>query len=128
LIEGLRQYAGQLDGRTRIVIDAPDDLATLPAAVEVAAYRIGLEAIANVLHHAEAKHCEVRLGLQGSVLVMEVWDDGRGLPVDGRTGVGLRSMRERAGELGGTCDIAPRQEGGTTVRAHLPVASPLPVG
>jgi signal transduction histidine kinase len=127
LVEGLRQYAGQLDGRTRIVVDASDDLAMLPAAVEVAAYRIGLEALANVLHHAEADHCQVRLGFQGAVLVMEVSDDGRGLPVDGRIGVGLRSMHERATELGGTCDIARRPEGGTRVRAYLPVASPLPV-
>lgn len=128
LVEGLRQYAGQLDGRTRIVVDASDDVATLPAAVEVAAYRIGLEAMANVLHHAEARHCEVRLGIEGAALVVEVSDDGRGLPADVRNGVGLRSMHERAGELGGVCDIAPRPEGGTVVRARLPLVSPLPVG
>lgn len=128
LVEGLRQHAGQFEGRTRIAVDAPNDLATLPAAVEVAAYRIGLEAMANVLRHAEADHCEVRLRVDDSDLLLEVSDDGRGLPADGRRGVGLRSMQERAGELGGACDIAPRPEGGTTVRARLPLTAPPPVG
>ena len=56
-------------------------------------------------------------------LELEVEDDGVGLPDDVRTGVGLRSMRERAGELGGALEIDSSPGHGTRVRAFLPVAT-----
>ena len=95
----------------------------LPAAVEVAAYRIATEAMTNVVRHADAGHCRVRLSLNGN-LFLEVEDDGRGLPAAYRIGVGLRSMRERAAELGGSCVVEARPGGGTLVRAQLPVEAP----
>jgi signal transduction histidine kinase len=57
---------------------------------------------------------------RSDLLVVEVADDGRGLPATRRAGVGLRSMRERAEELGGTLVIRSRTVGGTVVRAELP--------
>jgi len=109
-----------------VAIDAPVSLPPLPAAVEVAAYRIAQEALANVARHAGARTCTVRLGLDraAGALALEILDDGRGLSPDRRAGVGLASMRERAEELGGTWMIGPAPAGGTRVFARLPL--PLP--
>ena len=104
----------------RVNIDAPESLPPLPAAVEVAAYRITQEALTNVVRHAEARNCKVRLSLGGG-LELEIIDDGVGLPEDRRTGVGLTSMRERTAELGGTCVVEPFAAGGTRVLARLPL-------
>ena len=103
-----------------VSIDAPV-LPPLPAAVEVAAYRIVQEALANVSHHAGAQHCRVRLALPGRILEIEVVDDGQGLREGYQAGVGLLSMRERATELGGTCTVEALPGGGTRVAALLPL-------
>jgi signal transduction histidine kinase len=95
--------------------------ADLPAAVEVAAYRIAVAAMTNIARHAAASGCWVTLTLADQQLTVLVEDDGRGLPADFRPGIGVLSMRERAGELGGTCVIEQRSGGGTRVRATLPV-------
>jgi two-component system, NarL family, sensor kinase len=92
----------------------------LPAAVEVAAYRIALEAMTNSLRHGGSGWCRVGLELNGALHVV-IEDDGVGLPEQYRAGVGITSMRERASELGGTCSISRRDPSGTTVRAILPV-------
>ena len=75
------------------------DLMQLPAAVEVSAYRIALEAMTNTARHAAATEATVRVSLDGA-LNLEISDNGIGLPVAYRAGVGIRSMRERAAELG----------------------------
>lgn len=104
-----------------ITLDTPERLPPLAAAVEVAIYRIALEAVTNVIRHAQASHCRVRLSLADDVC-LEITDDGQGLPSPVRAGVGLSSMRERAEELGGTCTLQPALEGGTCVTAVLPLA------
>jgi signal transduction histidine kinase len=111
----------------RVVVEAPDRLPPLSAAVEVAAYRIVQEALTNVVKHAQARTCTLRLVLTDAkdALEVEVCDDGVGLPAEHRSGVGLLSMRERAEELGGTCVIEPRAERGTRVWARLPVLAPV---
>ena len=123
LVPALRETAAQYDqGSFRISVEAPEDLPPLPAAVEVAAYHIAQEAITNVVRHAEARSCLVRLDLDDEVglLRLEVEDDGRGIGPERGTGVGLSSMRERAEELGGTCEIESVATGGTRVRVELP--------
>lgn len=102
-----------------VIIDAPEPLPPLPAAVEVAAYRIVQEALTNVVRHARAHTCRIRLALADD-LRLEIKDDGIGLPIHYLTGVGLRSMRERAAELGGTCAVETAGEGGARVLACLP--------
>jgi signal transduction histidine kinase len=92
----------------------------LPAAVEVAAYRIATEALTNVVRHAQARRATVWLCLDDEALYIAVDDDGKGLPAGYRPGVGLASMRERAEELGGACRIEPRPGGGTRAIARLP--------
>jgi signal transduction histidine kinase len=90
----------------------------LPAAVELAAYRIVQEALTNVTRHAQARHVEVRVACNHGIDI-EVTDDGRGgTPIPGN---GITGMRERVAALGGTIDAGPRKgTRGFTVRAHLP--------
>jgi signal transduction histidine kinase len=105
-------------------VDAPADMPELPAAVEVAAYRIALEALTNVERHAHARHCLVRLELAGEQsLCLSISDDGRGLPADYQAGVGITSMRERAAELGGDCALTAEPGGETHVQVRLPLKS-----
>lgn len=107
-------------GGLQVQVAAPEPWPGLPAAVEVAAYRIVQEALANVVHHADACRATVRLWLDGE-LHIEVADDGLGINGGRAGGLGLRSMRERAAELGGAFAIAPLPDGGTIVRATLPL-------
>ena len=122
LVAAIREHAlhCQTDG-LQIELDAPAHLPPLPAAVEVAAYYIAVEALTNVARHAHARHCAIRLSLDES-LQLEVVDDGCGLPVYIRAGVGLQSMRERAAELGGSCVVEAVTPAGTRVRAMLPLS------
>jgi signal transduction histidine kinase len=92
----------------------------LPAAVEVAVYRLVQEGVNNVLRHARAKTCAVECCQNGGKLTLRICDDGLGMPSDTRGGVGLRSMRERVEELGGTLSITPGQPTGTSITAVLP--------
>src|SRR5260370_37865612 len=91
------------------------------AAVEVAAYRIALEALANVVRHAQASTCTIRLSIGDDALRVEVEDDGGGLPRNFHAGVGINAMRERAAELGGSCTVETVATGGTRVEAFLPL-------
>ncbi|MFC5008638.1 sensor histidine kinase [Dactylosporangium cerinum] len=95
----------------------------LAAAVEVAAYRIASEALANVSKHARAGLCVVDFSVISDSLVVSVVDDGAGIAAGTPSGVGLISLRERAAELGGRCEIECPPDGGTTVRATLPLGS-----
>jgi signal transduction histidine kinase len=142
VVEGLRPPALDelgLDGACRQAVDrltrAASVLPTvrvsgaldgLPAAVEVAAFRIVLEAVTNVVRHADARTCCVSLAATPGALTVTVEDDGRGL-IDGPgAGNGLATMRERAAELGGTFSVATTGRG-VRVTASLP-ARPAPLG
>jgi len=113
-------------GNTQVFsMEAAKELPPLPAAVEVACYRIAQEALTNVARHARAKSCRVRISVnQGAdMLEVEITDDGVGISEDRVAGVGLSSMRERAEELGGTLVVKPGPEGGTRVLARLPLST-----
>ena len=121
-LQRLAETVGADGGGLRISVEVPAGLPPLPAATEVAAYRIAQEALTNVVRHAGAASCAVRLGTAQGQLTVEVTDDGRGLPVTGpEPGVGLASMRERAEEMGGTCRVVDAPGGGTRVLAELPL-------
>ncbi len=121
LVGALRERMTTLQGSgLKATLVAPDPLPPLSAAVEVAVYRIVLEAVTNVLHHAQATTCQIEMAV-GNGLTLTVVDDGRGLPANRHVGVGLASMRERAEELGGTWAIEPTPGGGATVRVCLPL-------
>ena len=120
LAASLRGLASQESSPgTSVTIDAPSSLPQLPAAVEVAAYWIAQEALTNVRRHAHARTCSVRVAVEPTVLRLEVADDGGGLTA-ASTGIGLHTMKERAAEIGGTCEIGSRAGGGTLVTASLP--------
>jgi signal transduction histidine kinase len=122
LPEALRAQVRRLSGGDLgFDVDIDDDLGSLSAAVDAAAYRIISEALANAVRHAAGSVCRVRVQRESSVLRLEVVDDGVGLGDVVQAGVGLRSMRERAAEVGGVCTVAPGPGGGTAVRADLPV-------
>jgi len=147
LVEAIRQRADRLmqpgigrggAGGAGMVIEvvAPAVLPALPAAVEVAAYRIVSEALANAAKHASADLCrvtlEVETGRQGEELHVAIADDGVGMAAaDNRTasgqaagqtsGIGLTSIRERAAELGGRSSIGPAEGGGMRIAAWLPL-------
>lgn len=105
-------------------LDLPTEHPDLPAAVEVAAYRVVQEALTNVVRHAGASRCRVLGSVTDHALLLEVCDDGRGGAGD-RTGVGMTSMRERAQEIGGSLQVSPRRPG-TSVRVVLPLTIGAP--
>ncbi|QIN78669.1 sensor histidine kinase [Rubrobacter marinus] len=111
------------NGRLAFRVEAPAGLPPLPAAVEVSCYRIAQEALNNVVRHARADSCLIRLSISapGDELRLDVVDDGIGLPDDPRAGVGMSSMAERAEELVGKLTVEPVPTGGTRVVARLPL-------
>jgi len=117
LEERTRQYSGE-----KLIIDVrlPDVAPALPAAVEVAIYRIIEEALANVVKHSQATHALVQLTIDYAVH-LSITDNGTGISPDARPGVGFFSLHERASELGGTCQISSGPNGGTTVDTRLPL-------
>ncbi|HEU0291450.1 MAG TPA: histidine kinase [Anaerolineales bacterium] len=117
--ERATRYSNAPDG-FQVTVDAPAQLPALPAAVEVAAYRIVQEALENVSKHAQARQCTIRFANHAG-LEIEITDDGIGLPSNLTPGIGLRSMRERAEELGGHCVIERGANGGTRLLACLPI-------
>lgn len=101
-------------------LEIPETMAQLPAAVEVALYRIAAEALHNVARHAHATRCMLCLALADEVVTLQIADDGSGLPAGHRDGVGIAAMRERAEELGGSLLIEPRPGGGVSVTTRIP--------
>lgn len=124
LVGAIRETAAQCGvGGLRVTVREPGDLPPLPAAVEVAAYRIVQESLANTVRHAAAGSCTVDIALEDGCLMIEIVDDGRGITDAARPGVGMASMRERAAEIGGECTVeSVKPDGsGTRVRALLPM-------
>jgi signal transduction histidine kinase len=107
----------------RIDVEIAQDLTRLPAIVEVSAYRIASEALANAIRHSSARRYRLSAIIVGGVLQVEVADDGRGFGADTASGVGLVSMYDRASEAGGTLTVQSSPGHGTVVRARLPLES-----
>jgi two-component system NarL family sensor kinase len=123
LVGAIGQRAASLTHGSELAIDVsgPAALPQLPAAVEVAAFRIASEAMTNVSRHSGATRCVVHIAVNGS-FELTVSDNGRGARAGTVSGVGWTSMSERAGELGGSCTVSSRTGGGLVVRAVLPLS------
>ncbi len=124
LAEALLQLAARYDSKDkplRVQVETSENFPNLPAAVEVAVYRITQEALTNVARHAQAKTCVVQLDVNEDVM-LEIVDDGVGIPSGRSAGVGLSSMRERAAELGGSCFVEKTSKSGTRVLVRLPLS------
>lgn len=120
LVGALRNLDLRSTGLTRS-IELPAPLPPLPAALEVAIYRIAAEALHNVARHAQASYCAIGLVVNEASLTLSVTDNGCGLPASYLAGVGHQAMHERAAELGGSVSIAPAPTGGTCVSALFPL-------
>ena len=121
LVAALEEKARQIGQSSELLVTVTaTPLPPLSAAVESALYRIALEALANTIRHGQASKCSIRISLNGD-LRLEVTDNGHGLPDSLHYGIGIKSMLERAEELGGTCTIENLPEGGLQVVAKLPL-------
>jgi signal transduction histidine kinase len=134
IVEGLRPPAMDEDGLDGALHRLADDISSgsglvvhldvddpgpMPAAVEVAAYRVAQEALTNVIRHSGAASASMRLDVDHDALTLQVSDDGSG-PGPGRVGgLGLVHMRERAQEIGGTLTILSDQDTGRGTRVVL---------
>ena len=122
LVAAIRAYADRCSSDAlRVSVEVRDDLPLLPAALEVTAYRIAVEALTNVVRHAGATECTVSMRTEGVGLQLAVVDDGVGIGDAVTAGVGLASMRERTMGVGGRLLVAVGPNGGTRVVADLPV-------
>jgi len=125
LVAAIEETCRQLNARPdRLVVDVrAQPLPPLPAVVEVAAYRIAVEAVTNIVRHAAATRATVVVSAAPEGVVLEIADDGAGIGVATPAGVGLASMRERAEEIGGELTVGTASPHGTLVRARLPLAA-----
>ncbi|MFF8344905.1 sensor histidine kinase [Cellulosimicrobium funkei] len=119
--EALRRLATRFteETGTRVVL-AADDVPGLSSAEEVVLLRSAQEALTNVRRHAGAGTVRVGLRHDADGTLLEVCDDGRGLPDDAAEGYGLRGMRERVAAEGGSLEVGPAPGGGTRVAVRLP--------
>jgi signal transduction histidine kinase len=109
----------------RVDVDRDAEAATLPAAVDLSAYRIVQESLTNTLRHSEATRARVVVRREPGSVRLEISDEGPARPaarvVGGSGRRGIVGMRERARLLGGTLDAGPHPGGGFRIRAELPV-------
>jgi len=131
LASGLRSYMEGFTERSKIKVELqlPEDLGRLPQDLETAIFRIVQESLTNIHRHSESQAAKVRISRFDSQVSLEVEDEGKGIPQEkreamesgGTPGVGIRGMRERLRQLGGTLEIKSNSRG-TLVVARLPVA------
>jgi two-component system sensor histidine kinase UhpB len=106
-------------GTANVVLDLPSRIPRTDAETELALYRVAQEALTNAVRHAHASTITLRLSADGSVLNLDITDDGHGFPDEAVEGAGIRGMRERALLIGGRIDVDSRRGHGT--RVHLRV-------
>lgn len=120
----LSRLVSAFEGATDLQVhpSLPEALPDLPPAQRLALYRAAQEALTNVQRHAEAGEVWLRLSAGPETITLLVTDDGRGLPPNvEKSSFGLRGLRERASQLGGTLDLEARPGGGTQLRFRLPL-------
>jgi signal transduction histidine kinase len=124
LVAALTKQASALSAREGLVIevDGPDPRLPLGPEVEQQLYRLGQEALANVVKHARASRATVRIAVKDDIVLIEVNDDGRGFDpaAVGREHFGLRSMRGRVADLGGRLEVTSALGRGTDLRVQVP--------
>jgi len=132
LPSALRWYIDGFEKRSRIKVDLefPDDFGRLPRELETAIFRVVQECLTNIHRHSQSPIAKIRIAYSDDLVVVEVEDQGKGIPNErliemdlaGLPGVGVRGMRERIRQLGGSLDIKSSKNG-TIIRAVLPTAS-----
>ena len=123
-VEGYGQRSG-----LNVTLDAPTDLGRLPDEIELALFRVLQEALTNVHRHSGASAAEVQVRHEAEQVVLEIKDNGRGIPEEllshfratgAGTGVGIAGIRERVRELGGKLTLESNGSG-TLVRVAVPL-------
>jgi two-component system, LuxR family, sensor kinase FixL len=131
LVAGLREFAAETTRRAGITCDLHEGkgVAVRDTSVALHLFRIVQEAVNNAVRHAMARHVSIRLARIGEQILLEVRDDGKGLPSGSPNGcgLGLRTMRYRAGVIGAQFAVESGEQGGTVVSCLLPVRNPLPL-
>lgn len=138
LLPAIKMFAEGFGERSsvKVTVDLSPEIGRLPPNVEISIFRVVQECLTNVYRHSGSKTALIKMWpSRGKLLTIQVQDEGKGMPSPGRAfgsdgtkhGVGLAGMRERVRELGGTLEIHSNEKG-TTVKATLPVASPVAIG
>jgi signal transduction histidine kinase len=124
LVAALTKQASALSAREGLSIEVhgPDERPPLEPGVEEQLYRLGQEALANVVKHARASSAMIRIAATGDTVSIEVLDDGRGFDpaAVGPDHFGLRSMRGRVADLGGRLEVTSTPGRGTVLRVEVP--------
>jgi signal transduction histidine kinase len=123
LVDAVAEFTRTFADDLEIHLSMPSTPVELPAAVEVATYRIVTEAVTNVVRHAHAARCWLTIST-GSTIDIDVVDDGVGVDDSAPDGVGWTAMRERAAELGGSVQVTAHRPHGTRVHVRLPAVLP----
>jgi signal transduction histidine kinase len=137
LTSALRWYVEGLTARSEIGVDleVPDNFGRLPKELETAIFRVVQECLTNVHRHSGSPIAEIRLSRSADDVQLEVRDKGKGIPPEklsemastGAPGVGIRGMRERIHQLGGSLEISSAGSGkGTAVVVTLPIVNLAP--
>jgi len=123
LRSSILSYAEEFERRTgiRTSVDVPDALPKFDDVTNTALFRIIQECLTNAYRHAQASAISIRIGFGAEQFRMEVVDDGSGFQSHAREGVGIRGMRERVRELGGTLVVESGENLGTSVIATIPL-------
>ena len=137
LASALTWYINGFSERSKIEVDLemPDDFGRLPRDLETAIFRVVQECLTNIHRHSGGSFARILISQSDDQVKIEVQDNGRGIPADKRSqiistptgtpGVGIRGMRERLRQLGGTLEIRSDGEGkGTLISARLPATPP----
>ncbi|WP_461039062.1 tetratricopeptide repeat-containing sensor histidine kinase [Spirosoma harenae] len=113
-----------VQNRTRFSLETEESGEDVRGKVAYELYAITLELVNNILKHAKASQAGIILFRQNGTLSLTVQDDGQGLPT-GKTknGIGLQNIQSRLERLGGTCQIANREEGGTQINVQIPIVA-----
>ena len=141
LQSALRWYVEGFAVRSKINVDLdlPENFGRLPRESETAIFRVVQECLTNIHRHSESPTAKIRLRERGQEVIVEIADKGKGIPPEkkedmssaGTPGVGIRGMRERIRQLGGSLEINSN-DSGTVVTVHLPIpeipaaAAPVP--
>jgi len=130
LASALRWYVEGfvLRSKIKVELDLPEDFGRLPRESETAIFRVVQECLTNIHRHSESPLARIRLRHRGHEVLVEIADKGKGIPPEkmqqlastGAPGVGIRGMRERLRQLGGTLEINSNGTG-TVVVVHLPI-------
>jgi signal transduction histidine kinase len=122
-LENLAAQARRWSGLEIALSLSPGDLGTLDASTSDHLYRMVQEAITNVARHAHARRAEISTRLEDGALIIEVSDDGIGIPASVSNGFGLRTIRYRAQAIGAEFAINAARPRGTRLCVRLPLVS-----